>query len=88
MQIEQKGGEYKDWDDTMKIMRMVRPSEFKKIMRQREEEERKRKEEAELAALAAQKKKPPEKKKGQQDQIEEIEVDMSEDPNVELIETI
>lgn len=24
---------YRDWDDTMKTMRMVRPSEYKKIMK-------------------------------------------------------
>ena len=48
----------------MKTLRMVRPSEYKKIMKQREEEERKRKEEAEAAAAAAQSKKaakPPAK---------------------------
>lgn len=39
----------------MKTMRMVRPSEYRKIMKQREDEEKKRKEEAEAAALAAQK---------------------------------
>ena len=58
-QIEQKpdpetGAKYRDWDDTMKTVRMVRPSEHRKIMKQREDEERKRKEEAEAAALAAQ----------------------------------
>ncbi len=58
LQIEQKadpetGAKYRDWDDTMKTMRMVRPSEYKKIMKQRDEEERKRKEEAEAAALLA-----------------------------------
>lgn len=37
----------------MKTMRMVRPSEYKKIMRLREDEERKRKEEAEAAAILA-----------------------------------
>lgn len=56
--IEQKpdpetGAKYRDWDDTMKTMRMVRPSEYRKIMKQREDEERKRKEEAEAAALLA-----------------------------------
>lgn len=56
--IEQKpdtetGAKYRDWDDTMKTMRMVRPSEYKKIMRLREDEERKRKEEAEAAAILA-----------------------------------
>lgn len=42
----------------MKTMRMVRPSEYKKIMKGREDEERKRKEEAEAAAVAAAAKKP------------------------------
>lgn len=56
--IEQKacpetGAKYRDWDDTMKTVRMVRPSEFRKIQKQREDEERKRREEAEAAALAA-----------------------------------
>lgn len=37
-QIEQTpdaetGAKYSDWDDTMKTVRMVRPSEYKKIMR-------------------------------------------------------
>lgn len=72
--IEQKvdpetGAKYRDWDDTMKTMRMVRPSEYRKIMKQREDEERKRREEAEAAALAAQKggkgqKPPPKPAKG------------------------
>jgi glutamate synthase domain-containing protein 3 len=44
---------YRDWDDTMKTMRMVRPSEHRKIMKQREDEEKKRREEAEAAALLA-----------------------------------
>mmetsp|Transcript_22445 Transcript_22445/g.16942 ORF Transcript_22445/g.16942 Transcript_22445/m.16942 type:complete len:139 (+) Transcript_22445:2879-3295(+) len=47
------GHKYRDWDDTMKTMRMVRPSEYRKIMKAREDEEKKRKEEAEAAALAA-----------------------------------
>ena len=57
--IEQKpdpetGAKFRDWDDTMKTVRMVRPSEYRKIIKQREDEEKKRKEEAEVAALAAQ----------------------------------
>lgn len=51
--IDQKGEKFVDWDDTMKTMRMVRPSEYKKIMRERELEEIKRKKEAEAAAEAA-----------------------------------
>lgn len=34
----------------MKTLQMVRPSYYKKIMKQREDEEQKRKEQAELAA--------------------------------------
>ena len=57
-QIDQKsdpetGAKFRDWDDTMKTMRMVRPSEYRKIMKHREDEEKKRKEEAEAAALLA-----------------------------------
>jgi len=73
----------------MKTMRMVRPSEYRKIQKQKEQEEKKRKEEAELAALLAQKKKaPPKPAKKDEPVEEEIVVDMSEEPSVELIETI
>ncbi len=97
-QIEQKqdpetGAKYRDWDDTMKTVRMVRPSEYRKIMKQREEEERRRKEEAELAAAAAAAKgkppaKPPAKPAAKEEAKEEIVIDMSEDPSVELVDTI
>jgi len=53
-----------DWDDSMKTLKMVRPSEQKKILRDREIAEQKRKEDAELAAFNAQAKKgakPPAK---------------------------
>ena len=85
---------FRDWDDTMKTMRMVRPSEYRKIMKQREDEERKRKEEAEAAALLAQKgakgakAAPAKPAKGQEVKEEEIVIDMNEEPSVELIETI
>jgi len=75
----------------MKTLRMVRPSELKKIMKQREADEIRRKEEAELAALAAQGKKPgkpPAKDKKQADAEEEIIIDESEDPTEELVEVI
>jgi hydrocephalus-inducing protein len=78
----------------MKTMRMVRPSEYRKIMKQKEDDERKRKEEAEAAALAAQKKQPakggakPAAKKDEPPQEPEIVIDMSEEPTVEMIETI
>jgi glutamate synthase domain-containing protein 3 len=54
--INQHGDEankWNDWDDTMKTLKMVRPSEQRKILRDREYAEHKRKEEAELAAFAA-----------------------------------
>ena len=85
---------YRDWDDTMKTMKLVRPSEYRKIMKHREDEERKRKEEAEALAAAAQKKgtavkgAKPAAKKEEAHQEEEIAIDMSEEPSVELIETI
>lgn len=77
----------------MKTMRMVRPSEYRKIMKQREDEEKKRKEEAEAAALAAQKgakgqKAPAKPAKGQEEKVEEIVIDMNEEPTMELVETI
>jgi hydrocephalus-inducing protein len=98
-QIEQKpdaetGAKYRDWDDTMKTVHMVRPSEYKKIMKQREEEERKRKEEAEAAAAAAANKgkappKAPAKAASKEEtKVDEIVVDMSEDPSVELVDTL
>lgn len=76
----------------MKTLRMVRPSEHRKIMRDREIQQQKRKEELEAAALAAAGKKAAkpaakEKKKGEEVE-EEIEIDESEDANVELIEVI
>ena len=78
----------------MKTVRMVRPSEHKKIMRQREEEERKRKEEAEAAAAATANKgkappKAPAKAASKDDaKVDDIVVDMSEEPSVELVDTI
>jgi hypothetical protein len=57
-QIEQTSGSYQDWDDSMKTMRMVRPSEYRLIMKKREDEEKARKEAAEAAAAAAVSKKP------------------------------
>ena len=93
-QIEQEEAKgFADWDDTMKTLRMVRPSEYKKIMKQREEDERRRKEEAEAAAAAALSKKaskPPPKgaKKDDAPAEEEIVIDDTEEPTVELIEVI
>lgn len=73
----------------MKTVRMVRPSEYRNIMRQREEEERRRREEAEAAALAAQKKKAPKAApKKEEAPVEDEPVDESEEPTEELIETV
>lgn len=99
VEIEQKpaeegqpaDGPFKDWDDTMKTVRMVRPSELKKIMMEREAAERRRKEEAEAAQAAAAKKgakggKPPPKKEDTPE--EEIEIDESEEATAELVDTV
>jgi hypothetical protein len=95
--IEQKPAEddedkgFKEWDDTMKTARMVRPSELARIKAQREIDERKRKEEAEAAAAAAAKggkKAPPPKKKDDGPGDELPEIDESEECTAELIDTI
>jgi hydrocephalus-inducing protein len=89
--VDEEGNKepFKDWDDSMKTVRMVRPSELKKIMYEREQEEKKRKEEAEAAAAAGKKggaKKAPPKK--EEEPTETFEIDESEDPTAELIDTI
>jgi hydrocephalus-inducing protein len=93
--IEQKpeeGGEFKEWDDTMKTVRMVRPSELKKIMMEREAEERRRREEAEAAQAAAAKnakgKQKTTAKKEEAPLEEETQIDMSEEETAELVDTI
>ena len=79
----------------MKTLRMVRPSEYRLIMKKREDEERARKEAADAAAAAAAggKKaaaKAPAKGKAAAEvpAEEEIVVDESEEPTEELIEVI
>ena len=80
----------------MKTLRMVRPSEYRVIMKKREDEERARKEAAEAAAAAAAggkkggAKAPAAKGKAAADvpAEEEIVIDESEDPTEELIEVI
>jgi hypothetical protein len=73
---------------------MVRPSEFKKIMQERNREENKRKEEAEAAANAAAGKKavkaPAAKDKKAEVVVveEDVIVNMEEEPTTELIEVI
>jgi hydrocephalus-inducing protein len=95
--IEQKPAEddedkvFKEWDDTMKTARMVRPSELARIKVQREIDERKRKEEAEAAAAAAAKggKKAPPKAAAKAGETEELPpIDESEECTAELIDTI
>ena len=92
-EIEQQNTQaFHDWDDTMKTLRMVRPSEYRKIMKQREDEERARREAAEAAAAAATKGKgkAPAKaaKKEEAPPEEDIVIDESEEPTQELIEVI
>lgn len=88
-QHETDGQKWQDWDDTMKTVKMVRPSEQRKFLRDKELAEQKRKDEAELAAfLAANKKgaKPPTKPPAPA--LEEIVIDMNEEPSVQLIDVI
>jgi hydrocephalus-inducing protein len=93
--IEQKASEdaFKDWDDTMKTIRMVRPSELKKIMAERDAEERRRREEAEAAAAAAKGGKPGAKggkppAKKEDGPEADMQIDESEEATAELIDTI
>ena len=75
--------EWQEWDDTMKTLKMVRPSEQRKILRDREFAELKRKEEAEAAAFAANAKKgakPPAKPPAPV--LEDVVIDMSEEATV------
>jgi hypothetical protein len=81
------GPKWTEWDDSMKTLRVVRPSEERKIMRDREIAEIKRKDDAELAAFNANPKKgakPPPKTP----LPDPIEIDMSEEPSVQLIDVI
>jgi len=87
-----EGPGFRDWDDTMKTVRMVRPSELKKIMIEREAEERRRKEEAEAAQAAAAKKgakgaKAP-AKKDDAPLDEDVQIDESEEATAELVDTV
>lgn len=73
----------------MKTVKMVRPSEHRKVVRDREVAEIKRKEEAEAAAFAAANKKgakPPAKPPTVFP--EEVVIDLSEEPSVQLIDVI
>ena len=94
--IEHKAA-FADWDDTMKTLKMVRPSEYRLIMKKREDEEKLRLEAAEAAAAQASagKKggaKPP-PAKGKADvaapvEEEKIVIDENEQATQELIEVI
>jgi hypothetical protein len=95
--IEQKSSEegaeaqpFRDWDDTMKTARMVRPSELRKIMQEREAEERRKREEAAEKEAAGKKPKGGKApaKKDEAPAEEEIVVDESEDATAELVETV
>lgn len=102
VEIEQKPAEdgaptegpaFRDWDDTLKTVRLVRPSELKKIMMEREAEERRRREEAEAAQAAAAKgkgakggKAPPKKEEAPAE--EDVQIDESEEATAELIDTV
>ena len=73
----------------MKTVKMVRPSEHRKVVRDREVAEIKRKEEAEATAFAAANKKgakPPAKPPTVFP--EEVVIDLSEEPSVQLIDVI
>lgn len=66
----------------MKTLKMVRPSEERKIKQDRELAEIKRKEEAELAAFNAQAKKGAKPPAKATHQFEEVVIDMNEEPSV------
>ena len=84
-----EGKSWTDFDDTMKTMRLVRPSEFKKIQRDRELAELRRKEEAEAAAAAATGKKGGKAPAKTTATLEnDVVIDESEEPTVELIDVI
>jgi hypothetical protein len=67
---------------------MVRPSEIAKIQQERRLEEARKKEEAENAAILAKGGKPKPKGKNDAPPEEELQVDMSEEPTEEFIDTI
>ena len=88
-------GDFEDWDETMTEVKMVRPSEYKVMMRKKEEAERVRLEEIEAAAAQKDKKKAAPKKdvkkekgKGKDGKEEEDEIDYSEEASVEVEDTV
>ena len=88
--IIQESNEFVDWDDTMTEIKLIRPSELKKILAIKEAKERKKKEEAEAAAAAAAKKgkKPPPKKEDEHLPEEDMEIDETEEPTEEYAEPL
>lgn len=88
--ITQDTSEFVDWDDSMTEIKMIRPSELKKILAIKEAKERKKKEEAEAVAAAAAKKgkKPPPKKEDERLPEEDIEIDETEDATEEYAEAL
>ena len=88
--ITQDTSQFVDWDDSMTEVKLIRPSELKKILAIKEAKERKKKEEAEAAAAAAAKKgkKPPPKKEDERLPEEDMEIDESEEPTEEYAEAL
>ena len=88
--ITQETREFVDWDDSMTELKLIRPSELKKILAIKEAKERIKKEEAEAAAAAAAKKgkKPPPKKTDERLPEEDMEIDESEEPTEEYSEAL
>ena len=89
--ITQSTAEFTDWDDSMTEIKLIRPSEMKKILAIKEARERIKREEAEAAAAAAAKKgakKPPPKKENEKLPEEDMEIDESEEPTEEYAEPL
>ena len=88
--ITQESGEFVDWDDSFTEIKLIRPSELKKILAIKEAKEQKKKEEAEAVNAAAAKKgkKPPPKKEEERLPEEDMEIDESEEPTEEFAEAL
>ena len=88
--ITQDTSEFVDWDDSMTEVKLIRPSELKRLLAIKEARERRKKEEAEAAAAAAAKKgkKPPQKKEEEKLPEEDMEIDESEEPTEEYAEPL
>lgn len=89
--IKQETSEFIDWDDSMTEIKLIRPSELKKILAIKEAKERRKKEEAEAANAAAAKKgakKPPAKKEDERLPEEDMKIDESEEATEEFAEAL